>query len=216
MSAGTLLATLGVTLLPHAAAAAAAASAGIVAQGGLAAIVAPAAALPDHAARLRRAAAAAAAVPTFAPVGRGAADAHALKAWLAAERATLGAALDRLEGCAEWIASCRLPAAEAPRYMAQTSGAGWLRARAAESQAEGDAARRAESVLTALATRLGVHARAWRLARFDGGSDLAILAARDAGPVLRALSGPDRDALRLSGPWPAYSFVAPAPAERAA
>ncbi len=169
--------------------------------------------------RVAVAAQVAACVRALAPVAHGRVGPEQAAAWATGHAAALNAALDRLEDCAEWIAT--VPAAPAEPAAGQddggcaaatgaaASGAAWLRARAASAAAAARAADAAGRRARSCAATLGGVARDVRIGRFEdaaaggGGVDLAVLAARDAGPALAARA----PGLAFSGPWPAYSFV---------
>lgn len=143
----------------------------------------------------------------FAPVARGALTPHAARAWAEAAAPALAAALARLAGCVEFVATLRAAPARAQAPGLADGGRAWLRARAEAMRADRAAADMAAAALARLARRLpGAQDAVVRPFARDGaaGADLAILAPADAAG---ALAGAAAEAgARLSGPWPPYSF----------
>jgi hypothetical protein len=172
---------------------------------------------PDDAPRAALAAAArraAAATPAFVPVAPARATTQEARDWLAREDGVLAAALARLHGCAEWVASAAAEPHAPPEPAPRRNGREWLQARAAERRMRAAMAEAAMARLRALAADLESLARDYAVRSFDGprgvGADLALLAPRGAGPAiaLRAAA----HGLTVAGPWPAYSFAAERPA----
>lgn len=158
------------------------------------------------------AAAVAARADAFAPVAPAALDDAAAAAWLEDRAAAMRAALDRLRGCAEWVATAHAaPVADASEDAPPApspDGRAWLRARAARLRAQEAALAAAQDRLKRLAGELAPLARAVALRPFGGarpGADLAILAPAGAGPALALRAA--QAGVALTGPWPAYSFV---------
>ncbi|SEA36859.1 GvpL/GvpF family gas vesicle protein [Rubrimonas cliftonensis] len=164
-------------------------------------------------ARVAATARAAAAAGAFAPVHGGRFSIEAARAWLDAEAEALSEALARLADQAEWVLTLSLPpraAADAtPAAGEPSDGRAWLRARAAAHGAEARDRRRAEA--DAAAALAGV-ARETRARGFDTaagrGVDVAVLAPRGAGQRVEAAAR--GLGAGLTGPWPAFSFVAAA------
>lgn len=153
--------------------------------GALAALCLPPAAVAAQSQRMARAAEAAEALRAFAPMSGGAGSIGRLVEWMHAERHGLIAALARLDGCAEWVATLSRPATEA-------------------------AALDAESAAATLADRLSGVARATLIRSFRRGprvgADLAILAPRTSERALRARLDASHEHISLIGPTPAFSF----------
>ncbi|GAA0475023.1 GvpL/GvpF family gas vesicle protein [Streptomyces sp. NPDC046215] len=155
-------------------------------------------------------------------------DEAGLRRMLAAERAELGAALDRLDGRAEWgvkIWTEPEPVPAAPA-AAPASGRDYLRRRGAERRAREDGWRRAEDTATEVHTTLLTLAEEARLhppqdSRLSGrpGSNVlnaAYLVRHEHGPeftsaVAAFADGADGLRVELTGPWAPYSFVAREP-----
>jgi hypothetical protein len=168
-----------------------------------------------------------------APARFGAAVAgrDAAAALLAESAERHAAALDRIAGCVEFGVRVLAPEAPAAEPTSPThDGAGYLRARLDARRRRARAAEDRAAALDAAAGRIGAAARetlAVPISRAAHGPrrliDLAALVPRDGGEAFgravdaaRALCAAEGLRLETTGPWPAYSFMAPARGEEAA
>lgn len=151
-------------------------------------------------------------------------DDAAVEAWLATAQGDLSDIVARVAGCAELIATVTIAVTDLDPPTGEISGgSAYLRAQAARLRAEERAHGRARERARLLIEAVEPFIRAHRVFDVREASD-AIAAADAAFLVSREQARYVRDKLndladgdvRLSGPWPPFSFCAPLETENAA
>ena len=143
--------------------------------------------------------------------GLAAADTSALTRLLADQAAELRDALARVGDAVEFAVRGREPVPAPPASPAVGSGSGraYLEARRDEERARTAANERRHAAIEAASASLLPFAREDRWVQGAVGPERCLLVARgDIGAVLAAAAPLDDDVVRVTGPWPPYTFAA--------
>jgi hypothetical protein len=190
----------------------------------LAALCVPEAMLSGRPARIAMARRAEECAGDVLPVAAGVASRWEIARWLERNAEPLGRALARVSGCCELVATLESPAAPGPAAEspvgAGADGLAWLQRRAARRRSLEAERDRLAGRAAAISAGLGPIVRAVRVAPFESpapGADLAILLPRaNISQAVRRLARAARvrgaEAIRVSGPWPCFSFASLPPA----